>query len=377
MCLSANHDEGEPSHGKKPTRLLTNVWPLVKLLAKRCPGHAVHQPLIGGRAGPTAVYTDAFVKAILKGLRHHLQHLGVYAQVNPPHELPSQAIAALSTWHQQKADNEANRLASVLATFVQNKAEFQDELEVYLLHCFPSHRILGGADSSSPTVAASRPRARPALDDDVETDPVMQSASRQLVPIGEGDHIQKAADKIDTWQRAETGQWSLAPDLRREPYRRHRNLGHPDRQAFVRALRHANAKEEVINWAKRYFNCPLCEARQKPTLPRPGHLVRQMEFNQVVGIDTFFYPFQEETLNFLNILCWGSGLQILGRLSDIMGLMIHVIDARAPWQNGRTEKAGGLFKEKLSLALQEIQATSKSELINAWLQPEVAGIPGF
>ena len=110
----------------------------------------------------------------------------------------------------------------------------------------------------------------------------MQSASCQLVPIGEGDNIQKAADKIDAWQRAETAMVS-----RREP-----STSKPwtPRPTSLRARRHANAEEEVINWAKRYFNCPLCEARQKLTLPRPSHLVRQMDFNQVVGIGTFFYP---------------------------------------------------------------------------------------
>ena len=63
-----------------------------------------------------------------------------------------------------------------------------------------------------------------------------------------------------------------------------RNLGHPSLQAFVRTLRHAGAKKEVVEWTKGHFKCPFGEKLEPPT-HRPGHLQKVMNSNEVVGID--------------------------------------------------------------------------------------------
>ena len=41
--------------------------------------------------------------------------------------------------------------------------------------------------------------------------------------------------------------------------------------------------------------------------------------------------------------------------------MIHFCDARSPWQNARTEHAGGLYKEKLERLLQDAGVTDRAE----------------
>ena len=181
-------------------------------------------------------------------------------------------------------------------------------------------------------------------------------------------------------QRQEPGE--LHPTLRREVYRLHRNLGHPNKQSFLRALRHAGVKEEVLAWVKSGFHCPLCERNQKSKPHRPGHLQKNMTFNQVVGIDLF----KAHERLFLNCLCWGTDLQMVKEIpskkpEDVlsafyevwmahygppslvvadqgkefigsefadkigeMGVPVHYIDVRSPWQNSRTERAGGIFK---------------------------------
>ena len=104
----------------------------------------------------------------------------------------------------------------------------------------------------------------------------------------------------------------------------------------------------------------------------------------------------------LNIVCWGSGLQIVeplpsknsmtvrkafantwvkhcgwpgilvvdqgreffGDFRDYIGdqgVVIHYIDRDAPWQNGRTERAGGLFKDQLAIVIEELSIYSKDE----------------
>ena len=47
----------------------------------------------------------------------------------------------------------------------------------------------------------------------------------------------------------------LHPELRRELFKIHRNLGHPSLQLFVRALKHL--KPEILQWVKHHFHCPL------------------------------------------------------------------------------------------------------------------------
>ena len=49
------------------------------------------------------------------------------------------------------------------------------------------------------------------------------------------------------------------------------------------------------------------------------------------------------------------GKEFLGEdFSDFCGnngSLVHVVDAKSPWQNGRTERAGGAFKEKLATVI--------------------------
>ena len=250
---------------------------------------------------------------------------------------------------------------------------------------------------------------RPTIDQPGFQDPVVRRAQREFRPLGESENVQRLAQDL----RGEPSA-TLAPDLRRELYRLHRNLGHPDQQAFVRALKHAGAREEVVEWAKRHFHCPLCEGRQRPTAPRPGHLARALEFNQVVGVDTFFLTHVGTQHSFLNCVCWGTGLQVVEEIKETtakaafeafgrcwlkpfgtpmvlvvdqgpeymgkefkeqlgaMGIMIHFTDARSPWQAARTEKAGGVFKDKLRLVLEETQATSPEDFERCVVETQVA-----
>lgn len=109
-----------------------------------------------------------------------------------------------------------------------------------------------------------------------------------------------------------TRQIDLHPELRREIYRLHRNLGHPDKQTFLRALKHANCRKEAMDWVRYAFKCPLCERRQKPKSQRPAHLGKCMPFNSVVGVDLLFY----EDHILLNAICWGTDLQMVTEIED-------------------------------------------------------------
>ena len=58
-------------------------------------------------------------------------------------------------------------------------------------------------------------------------------------------------------KRQESGYYSLAPELRREVLRCHRHLGHMPKEQLATVLADAGAKQEVVDWTKRHFECPV------------------------------------------------------------------------------------------------------------------------
>ena len=170
MCAFQLYTDG--GLAKKPTALVTNVWPLVRLLRKyRCDGKHSHQPLLGGgRAAVAAQYTLQFVRAVLQGLRHHLRGRGVdYVHVaEDPVLLPSEL--------QDRVNYYARAWSQPLADYILEESHFQHEFfyMTYLFTAFPAHKILGRGDdvpaasgaapslpsSTSSTSAEGRPRKR-------------------------------------------------------------------------------------------------------------------------------------------------------------------------------------------------------------------------
>ena len=401
MCaFQLRTKEGELA--RKPTMIVTNCYPLVKMLHKRCSGYHHHQPLLGGRAAAAAQYTKPFVRAILRGLRHHLQFHGVVFTQSEGHA----AVEPLPQPLFHAVDSELRAWVQPLASYVLTESGFQEEFQVFATSMassstthFPSNRILGGG---SGRVSTLRRQPLPALDDDVE-EPVMKNVSNQLRPIAESREVQQLAEAMKAKARKD-GKLEVSADLRREIFRLHRNLGHPDQWTFLRALRHAQAKPEVIEWVRSEFRCPICESSRKPSLPRPGHLVRCMAFNEVVGVDVCYFDWKGNSYPLLNMLCWGTGLQIIERLQNVdahethqailkswfmpfeppailicdqgreffgeefsqrvmeQGVMVHFTDTNSPWQNSRTEKAGGIYKQKLHMVLDEVSAMTPQDL---------------
>ena len=328
--------------------------------------------------------------------------------------------------------------AHPLHSYVVEESKFQDEW-YEIISAFPTHRILEGGgragDGSSTSTASSSSRSttrgaaaststssstasRPRM----STSPLPPTSVDQprrrpspLPSIAEVKGEDALEDQLDAEvERAgqelrrpgpahepDVGEVSLHPELRRELYRLHRNLGHSDRQTFLRALRHANCRKEALEWVRSRFQCPICERKQKPKSQRPGHLTQSLPFNRVVGVDLMFY--EDHVL--LNMLDWGTDLQIVvevedkraqtvctafmvqwvahygppslviadqgkefvseefgGRLGE-HGISVHYTDVRSPWQNARTERAGGSFKTRLETIIHETTATEEEFLL--------------
>ena len=55
-----------------------------------------------------------------------------------------------------------------------------------------------------------------------------------------------------------------------------------------------------------------------------------------------------------------------------LGILLHFTDMRSPWQNARTERAGGAFKSKLETVLHETSAESELEFALAVSETQIA-----
>ncbi len=103
---------------------------------------------------------------------------------------------------------------------------------------------------------------------------------------------------------------------KREIFKIHRGVGHPPANDFGRALRNAGVHRHLIRWAVKEMRCPVCEARVKPAARRPGALPRCLRFNQVVGTDLMEFQGGCFEKILLNIICWGTGLQMVAEVPD-------------------------------------------------------------
>ena len=68
--------------------------------------------------------------------------------------------------------------------------------------------------------------------------------------------------------------------------------------------------------------------------------------------------------SFMETLIADQGNEIKGEFEQNAaeaGVYHHIIDARAPHQNGRTERVGGLFKAQITLALDEKPPANEEE----------------
>ena len=228
----------------------------------------------------------------------------------------------------------------------------------------------------------------------VEASEDQDEVQRQLKPLS--SEVSQLADQLDDFKKHdEFGPFSLDPQLRREIFKIHRNLNHPARDTFIRALRNAEVKPEVLEWTKEFFKCPVCDAHPRPSPARPAHLMKALEFNAVVGIDLLYMKIFDKEETFLNILDHGTGFMMVARCADAQsravqekfwdqwikhygnplmilcdkgpeffdepfqealaqgGTAVHFTDAASPWQNGRVERSGATFKSKLKAIIYE------------------------
>ena len=95
--------------------------------------------------------------------------------------------------------------------------------------------------------------------------------------------------------------------LQEQVKRVHVNHAHPPKSDFIRMLKVARAKEQVIEWVRKEFSSEECEAQRKPSWRRKAAMPRTYHFNRVVAVDLFFVDGKDGQITILNILDHGTG----------------------------------------------------------------------
>ncbi len=296
---------------KKPTDFMVNGEGLARWLSKRCSGGHLHQPLTNGRAVKAQHYPRGLCQAMVKGAEE---------------------------------DSRAWRVCEVFAS----EDAGEDDLER-------------------------------ALDEEVEAG----GAGVVSQPVGQ----LRGNEDVEEKEEAEDGR-GVSREDKRLVQKLHSNMGHPSRLDFCRILRMARARTAIWKYVRDEFKCDVCEASVRPKSSRPAAVPRTFEPCKTVGVDVVHFPGVDPNHNIavLNVVDWGSGYQSLepldrmssdhvwmkfyqcwvrifgmpellvmdqgrefvgpfSKLAAEHGALVKVIGARAPWQQGRTERHGGLAKE--------------------------------
>ena len=101
--------------------------------------------------------------------------------------------------------------------------------------------------------------------------------------VGGGD----PEEPLRTGAAGITFEKGVPPQIAAALRRARQNLGHPSTADFVRHLRVAGARNEVLKAAKG-LKCETCTRTQAPAISKPAAIANVLQFNQVVGADLLY-----------------------------------------------------------------------------------------
>ena len=90
--------------------------------------------------------------------------------------------------------------------------------------------------------------------------------------------------------------------------RSHINLGHPQAKEFIRLLRTAGVRKDIIDYVVADFRCEGCVREKRQPTRLPAATPRTYDFNVVVGIDLLFLHgiSEKEEHPVMNVTCVGT-----------------------------------------------------------------------
>eukprot|EP00971_Amphidinium_carterae_P280152 5561133-Amphidinium_carterae.1 len=193
-------------------------------------------------------------------------------------------------------------------------------------------------------------------------------------------------------------------------HRTHCNLGHPTKEAFLRALRVSGVRRSIRRWVFEHYRCPSCEAWRPRLQHRTSTLPKTMTFNETLAMDCLILnppglasetwlhcidmgtryqtackvgdghtPTSASVLHGLQT-CWlipfgfprhvlldqGSEFkQTLRQYLEQHHTQVLVTNAQSPWENGVCERAGGRLKEILQLTWEDVEPYDTNDVFES------------
>eukprot|EP00971_Amphidinium_carterae_P046007 905357-Amphidinium_carterae.1 len=156
---------------------------------------------------------------------------------------------------------------------------------------------------------------------------------------------------------------------------------------MAQMLANAGAHAVLVRYVRETWKCPTCQRRARPDAPRPAAVPRSFEVNQVVGVDLMEIedPLNDQAkLLLLNVIDWGSHyqqvVQLKSKQASIVwkgfceawsdfgaavsahGSLLVTVNTRTPWEAGKTEKGGGLWKDLFRLVVEQERPVDSDEV---------------
>ena len=339
-----DHQTGDLHY--KPTGFLTASKPVKIRLQQRCDGLHTHQPLEGGsRTKKAQQWPVLLCKAMLYGFLEELQertmNAAFHVEAHMEEELEQPKAFDLGTLDYVHNEQDVARTTATSTAIDDHELQRQEQME----------------ELDSPT---------------------------QLMEV-----------EVERKRK-----WLQVPkDIRIALRRLHHMTGHGSSASMLQLLRTAGASPKALE-AARHFACETCRKRQPtqrpPTVKEPSKLI----FNHEVSVDCFeIHDSAGNRHTVLSMLCLGTlfhqawwvatggvprsgvcaemilngwlqpygapqlftcdrGVHNQGRVKDLLrihGIQLRYAGLEAPYQIGRTERQGGIFKEILKAAIEERQ----------------------
>eukprot|EP00435_Cladocopium_sp_Y103_P060316 s936_g22.t1 len=350
---------------RKSTLFATTCDAIAVNLQKLCQCEEPHQPLINGLPQQSQVYPPDLVRAIVDGLIQDW----VDQQHGRPQHMPD--LGDLEQW-----TDELPRQQDQMWRSFHDSAILVVRKPHQVPTCGPGHRSLRWTWVRNP------------IDGKWLQFEQARTGKPKKFEVNYGFMIVLFHHPEINMVFAETS--SITTAEKNMVLRAHVNLGHPPVKEFVRLLKAAGTRNDIINYVLREFHCEGCLKERRQPTRLPASTPRTYDFNIVIGVDLLFVygatPREEHPI--LNITCVGTlystftmihptrrasslvwaaflqcWLQVFGSPSFLIldqglefqgefieGLESHgiqpiLIDRDAPYQNGVTERRGGLFKE--------------------------------
>ena len=355
--------QGQPQ--RKRTGFATNSYYIWAALEQTCNNTThEHSHIIGGKTSKAAqVYPEQLKNMIIKAFKKQCKREVDYrdSSTTLAQDRMVEHSIFLSASHALDEDREPQ-----VADMAEN-----GQVDAAGEHV---HEALAAGEEEGEVEGAEAPEDNPEeQDDDIDTEEVGRKKLPKQNPLSLERLIQKA----------------------------HEGLGHPNRERFLRILRYSNANKEVMDAARR-FRCSTCERSSGPKPPRRAAPPRELQVNEVVGIDVVWLPKHDGgTHPALNMIDWASHFQLmipianrkpasireayrhwirffgaparvaldLGRefrgcfadFAEGEGSILDPSSVESPYQRGITERAGKTFKLMLSKTMDGYGCSSDAE----------------